>query len=109
MELLHHLYDNTTAIGDLHVQAMAVEQEHTCQRRGIRLVCLDKPRLTVPEYRDAPNSKGDLAAIGKGRSTMTLKELFQFCNYRWWQGQKSVVAGVNHGVNFPCLPRRAAQ
>ena len=65
IESLPGLYDDAAAFPDFHVEAKAIEQQHTRKRCSIRRVGLNVSRLSVPEHRDAVDFEDILAAVGQ--------------------------------------------
>ena len=74
---------DATAVLDLYVQAVAVEQSHARERAYAYRPCFNVSRLAVPEHRSAVYVEGGLAAVGQDRLSITHDGQFQVSRQYW--------------------------
>ena len=103
------LDDDAPAIVDFHAQAVAVEQPHTYEGIYANRPGFDVSHLAVPEHRSAVHVEGGLAAVSQDRLSITHDGQSQVSRQHRRQGQVAIEAGINHGLDFPRLTRRASQ
>ena len=99
------LDDDATAVLDLRVQAVAVEQRHAHERPDIpEGIGINMSRLPVPKHGERIEVKNDLTAVGQGRISSGLDRLIPTRRPAPATLSESRCSRVDHGFDLRSCP-----